>query len=114
MNCVNPLSKRKDKGLDFWADAPICVKCGVDGDKERNVIVPLRTVHFMAPHPVIEDRGCGVIACGAEFAGVMHSGEPDAVNCPNCRNTEAWKIADKIKNTSADEVVFVEANENGS
>jgi hypothetical protein len=101
---------------DFWGDAPTCKKCGADATQNdmANTVISLRTIHFMAPHAIIKNRGCGVLACGQKpTETTMHSAEPDAVNCPNCRLTDVWKTANDAKQKSVDEVELKEET-NGS
>ena len=86
-------------GVDFFADAPVCPTCKLDGADKRhgNKIVACKIIHFDPPHPSVKDAGLGHLACSpSKVIGkvdAMATGVPDVVNCPLCRATDDWKIA---------------------
>jgi hypothetical protein len=89
---------------------PTCPKCGTKANdpKHGRIIVRMTAIHFDAPSHVAT-HGVGFRACdptkriqvgggiipGLEAPNPFHggTGDPDAVNCPECRQTEAWKTA---------------------
>ncbi len=80
------------------APRPTCPGCGVNPDQEPELasfIQPLETIHFDPPHPIVRFRGKGHLACNParRVAGMRATGEPAVVNCPACRQTDAWKTA---------------------
>lgn len=91
-NCVNDSGR---PGFDFLAEVCKCPKCGVDPVMENKRfegrIVRLEITHFDPPHPFVKGCGTNLPACGKPRASVNSmSGEPSAVNCPNCRKTQAF------------------------
>jgi hypothetical protein len=103
--CQNePCSEDVYKRLifDFWSTEPVCPKCGSDGRDPvfGKVIIALNTIHFDPPTKV---RGIGKRhrACDPSKPTVAvnehsthgGSGHPDAVNCRECRESEAYRLA---------------------
>lgn len=85
-------------GASFQSDRQACAACGVDAQAEprfAGVVVPVETVHFDPPHPVVRGYGTGRLACDPrkQVAGSRATGEPSVVNCPACRATPEWKRA---------------------
>ena len=81
-------------GRDFEADKPVCPTCTLDGGHAdgAGVVVRRETVHYQLPHKVLKVRGSGVRACDGKPAAASYtSPEPSAVNCPECRKTEAFR-----------------------
>lgn len=97
--CYRCRTDRGQPGRDFIAEAPKCPACGLDAadPKLGRLIVQCRVVHFEAQHPTLAGEGfgigCGELACGVPRKGLMVTGDPAAVNCPNCLRTDAWKDA---------------------
>lgn len=83
--------------FDFEADLPVCPKCAADMRKPRSGVLKLECVHYDPPGDLVIDqfrRGKNEAACapGKPFRGFA-SGAPDAVTCPACKRTEAWREA---------------------
>lgn len=90
-------------GAPFEADRPVCPHCGLDRDASpeyRSYIADRELVHFDPPHPIIADRGMNRTACSNQPLGgdprnggktVIASGDREAVTCPACKMTEAFK-----------------------
>jgi hypothetical protein len=77
--------------FDFWTERPICPKCGTDGKQMPDIVIPLAVVHFDPPSHV-KNRGQRIAACDSQgYGGRAVSGNPNVVNCPECRATAAWK-----------------------
>lgn len=77
---------------------PGCKACGVDPDTDPALvgyILPLETIHFDPPHPIVRFKGRGHLACNpaVRVAGKRATGEPSVVNCEACRATDVWKKA---------------------
>lgn len=101
--CYNP--KCADSaalpGHDFAAEEPKCPKCKTSADHPRfgHLITPLKLIHFEV-ESAVGGAGVGYPACqqptGNENnvrGNFRSSGAPDAVNCPACRETKAFKAA---------------------
>lgn len=82
--------------FDFWAEKPVCPKCGADGKVMPDVVIPLSIIHFDAPTNVY-GRGERVAACtGRPHNGQPASGNPEVVNCPECKTKPAYlKLAEE-------------------
>jgi hypothetical protein len=84
--------------FDFWAERPVCPKCGADGKIMPNVVIPLVLMHFDPPSKVF-GRGMRILACtrkGYGQANVSVTGNPTCVNCPDCKKSaEYLAIADE-------------------
>jgi hypothetical protein len=106
--CYNCTDATDMPGKDFAADLPKCPYCGLDGSpgtRFENRIVQLRAIHFDPPHPTVKNAGTGLPACGRPRVGNMAmSGDPDAVNCPACRESAAWKERKRLKDSGPDDV----------
>ena len=79
--------------FDFWSERPVCPKCKVDGKAMPQVVFPLEIHHFDPPSavPGVHTR---LLACtGRTGGGAMMTGNPNHVNCPECRATDAFKKA---------------------
>lgn len=79
--------------FDFWAEKPICPKCGVDAAKMPHVVIQLEVVHFDPPSKVF-GRGQRIVACtrrGYGASNVIVTGNPTSVNCPECKATKEWR-----------------------
>lgn len=106
--CYNCNNDKGDPGLDFYGDKPICPKCGLDGTNQRyrGLFAALKVIHFDAPDPALakgsgrHTRGIGHAACDPKLkvGTVQATGEPTVVNCPACRESQAWIDADKTVN----------------
>ena len=82
------------KPHEFTAEKPICPRCGLDGTQPRDaeLILLLTVIHFDAPSRV-PNRGVGYLACQPDTPlgrGHVATGLPAVVNCPACRETEAF------------------------
>lgn len=101
--CYNPKCTTHPAGMpgyDFTADVPVCPKCGVDARQPRfaNLIVTRTLIHFDPPSGVVPGYGKNVCVCdGKPLGGRVSSGDPDAVNCPACRESAEWQDAQKGK-----------------
>lgn len=105
--CYNCLDAREIPGRDFLADKPVCPNCNLDGtpgSRFENRIVALRTVHFDPPHPSVKGAGVGLPACGGKREGAMMSGDPNAVNCPKCKTTPAFKARKAAWDSTPDDI----------
>ncbi len=80
-------------GFHFEADAPVCPKCKVDARSEERfkyLITPRKVIHYDPPHPAVDGVGMGYVLCSktpifeVTVRGGQVSGEPKAVNCPQC------------------------------
>jgi len=87
-----------DTAHEFVSSEPVCPQCGADARKEREqrFIVPLVTIHFDPPHPVIRGEGQHVMACTGRGwpPGTTASGETTIVSCTACRETEVFKAVE--------------------
>jgi len=108
LRCLNPLcADERGQPHGFVSPEPKCPKCGIEAKHPRfgGMIQRLAKIHFDPPAGV-PGFGCGhracettrTIAAQADAAGnpePFHggTGDPDAVTCPECRETEAWKQA---------------------
>ena len=83
--------------FDFWAEKPVCPKCGTDRKLHPDTVIELALTHFDPPHPTIKRKGQRVLACtGKPFEGQHATGNPSVVNCPGCKATDIWKkVADE-------------------
>lgn len=101
--CYNPTCADKPglPGHDFTGEKAKCDRCGTTADHPRfgHMIVQLKLIHWEPPSHV-EGVGVGHPACQPapeKETGVRGafktSGAPDAVNCPACRETEAFQAA---------------------
>ncbi len=116
--CYNCDNEHGNPGLDFLGDEPKCPQCGLDGTDKRykHLFAALKVIHFDAPDPSLVKgsgritRGVGHAACNPEIkvGKVMASGEPNAVNCPACKDTEVWKLADKTSKLNPEDDFPVE------
>jgi hypothetical protein len=94
--CYNCLDDRAIPGRDFFADTPVCPKCGADKSDPQaaNTVVACRIVHLEPPHPFLVNKGTGTIACGfVRTPDTRITGETLATNCPKCRASDAYKAA---------------------
>lgn len=121
--CWNPkcADKQGIPGHDFTSEDHVgtCDKCGLKSDDARfgKLIVPRVVIHFDAPSGIVEGAGVNYAACSAEFTrtkGYRMSGEPVAVNCPLCRETEVFKKHDHDAKLHPDYDVPVEIKQDGS
>lgn len=81
--------------MEFIAAAPVCPQCKLDGGqpKYRRFIQQLVIIHYDPPDDVAPGVGQNVTLCGGEPVWQLirkkpyeqASGEPEAVNCPACR-----------------------------
>lgn len=79
-------------GFDFSSHDPQCPQCKATD----NAILPLVTIHFYTPDqangPIVGENGKRFrVACkpnSRNIHGVPCSGEPRAVNCPECIKTK--------------------------
>lgn len=83
-------------GGSFEHDRQECRACGIDAAAEprfAGVVIPVETIHYDPPHPVVRGHGTGFLACdpSRRVAGSRATGEPSVVNCPRCRETGVWK-----------------------
>jgi hypothetical protein len=82
---------------EFAADLPVCPGCAVDARNPRyaGVVTGLAVIHFDPPDPVVPAMGQNVLACDPSkpIGGHMASGAHDAVNCPACRGSEAFRAS---------------------
>lgn len=98
--CQNPACSTDHAGrliFDFWADKPVCPKCGTDSKTMPHVVIELSVVHFDPPSKV-EGRGLRILACTKRGYGGGESvtGCPSAVNCRECIASPEWqKIAEE-------------------
>ena len=110
--CVNCVAPNGTHGVDFFADKPVCPTCKTDGTDKRfgRMIVACRITHFDPPHPTVNNAGLGVLACDPtkRLGGAMATGDPGVVTCPLCRQSEAWKKAAAVAD-STDSVEGVES-----
>jgi len=103
--CYNCTGDDGMAGVDFFAEKPVCPTCKLDGAEPRFAgrIVQCRIIHFDPPHPVAAGAGLNHLACDPTKkigkVNVVATGVPDVVNCPACRETEAWKAAKKANET---------------
>lgn len=86
-NCVHPTSG--SPGVDFVGPAGKCPACGAEESSGR--VAQRSTIHFDPPHPVLKAKGTNRRPCdGKPVAGGMATGEPSAVNCPDCRGSKPF------------------------
>ena len=94
--CYSPNGK---VGFSFESDQPVCPKCEINkNDTELgHFIVERVTIHYDPPHPKVNGKGKGYISCDKtvkvfEVArrGQQASGEPIAVNCSKCKESDEW------------------------
>lgn len=84
-------------GVKFESEKPVCPECGADGDSPDSggCVAPRVVIHFIPPHPVVKNRGTGVLACDPKtrvgLHGMMATGDPREATCPACRASDAWK-----------------------
>jgi hypothetical protein len=100
--CQNPDCTTDAAGRlihDFWAEAPVCPRCGLDGRTPlgRDVVVALELLHFAEP-TAVRGKSTGRPACDGRgrigvFPYVHVTAYAPAANCPKCRRTEAWQRA---------------------
>ena len=109
--CRDTVPGRRPEPFTFAATDPVCPKCQTDQrGRFGRLVQRLVCIHFDPPAH-IPGFGLGTRACnpdvGIQVAGgpdgtddnwmpnPFHAGtaEPDAVNCPACRATEAWRKA---------------------
>jgi predicted nucleic-acid-binding Zn-ribbon protein len=104
--CYHCRNEKDVPGRPFVADGPKCPNCGLDAAADKQVahlIVPLKTIHFEAPHAIVAGVGSGSLACGTKPGGVMVSREIVAVNCPKCLASEAGQKAHRATAATGDE-----------
>jgi hypothetical protein len=88
-------------GHPFEAEKPVCPKCGMDRDADpthAQYITERVVIHLEPPHAVKFDRGAGHAACNPDLkvgrvvkgVRVVTTGEPLAVTCEACKQTEAF------------------------
>lgn len=89
---------------DFEAEKPACAGCGVDpaaDPRDAGLIVPLVLTHFDPPAQRV-GRGRGHAACDPKLRvgspRCAFTGEPAAVNCPDCQKAEAFVASDGVSN----------------
>lgn len=115
--CMNPRCQEKDLAMGrFWSVEPVCPQCGIEAKDQKfgHLIVRLSVVHLDPPTD-IPGIGWNVRACDETkiiqvsegASGIPNpyhigSGNVNAVNCPECKNTSAYKAA-----------LAVESNEDG-
>lgn len=88
-------------GKDFAAEVPVCPDCKIDGrvPKYASYVVALKVIHFDPPDPVLGKlqgrlrRGLNHAACNPALpvGKCLASGDPAAVNCPACQQTDIYK-----------------------
>lgn len=94
--CYNPKCMEEGAskpGWDFIANEAKCPKCGIDSANAvlGKFVVPLVWIHFEPPSGVVEGVGSRILACtGKPSTGFRVSGEPSAVNCPECIATAVY------------------------
>lgn len=90
--CYNCVGTNGVPGVDFIAEQPVCPTCSTDGTQPRfkHLLVACKVIHFDPPHPTVENRGLGELACGTPWKGKRASGAPVAVNCPACKATPIY------------------------
>ena len=92
--CYNCKNEAGIPGRDFIGEGSACPECKLDTNKDKRFagrIIRLEITHFDPPHPFVKGCGTNLPACGKPRASVNSmSGEPSAVNCPNCRKTQAF------------------------
>lgn len=122
--CLSPERKAIGKpGYEFevlsTVENPACPSCGtpIKSDRGERVIHPISVIHFEAPAKAAPNSiraktassagrgggmylntGSGVIACNTSrvSTGKIHtSGEPKAVTCPKCKETDVYKTMTK-------------------
>lgn len=112
--CQNEACSTDDHGrliFDFWAEQPVCPKCGADGreGKFRHIVIALSLVHFDPPSQV---RGVGqrTKACDSlHYAnGQVATGNPNSVTCPVCKATDVYQ---RVAEQWGMEVVAMAENE---
>jgi hypothetical protein len=94
--CWNCTDDRGNPGKDFAGTEPVCPGCGLDARTPdgKDAVVARATIHLDPPHPVRRNKGTGKRACDGKPVGTgMASGVPDAVTCPACRATAAYRAA---------------------
>lgn len=101
LRCLNMNCSRDPHGrpqFDFVLEdtaPPICPECQTDMRQRPDFVIKRKLMHYDPPHPKLANRGQGKAACGqggwTPNAGIGYTGDPGAVNCPRCRETEAWK-----------------------
>lgn len=98
--CYNCQDVEGMPGHDFYGEAPVCDKCGLDGTKPQyaRFFAVCKAIHFNPPDPAFAKghivHGLGHPACGVKFIrGVMLTNAPKAVNCEACKATEEWIAA---------------------
>lgn len=107
--CLNPKCADTDlrPGHEFVFEGDPndvkCPKCGITLKHPANIARYLHSlvpVHYLPPDPIIETEPGLEMACqpGKPRSG-MQTAEPQAVTCPMCLETEAYKAA-KSKQTS--------------
>lgn len=98
-SCTEDLAGRL--GFDFWAEKPICPKCGANpvNPQHRTTVVPLIVTHFLVKDPKGKIVGNGSmmrIACSPALTRVPFPPVGQAtrsfsvVTCPLCKATPEW------------------------
>lgn len=120
--CTNPRCSvgRRRPEFNFESGASRCPKCGASwADPEtKDLIQRLVTIHYDPPHPIREGRGKNHLACDpsrpSTGPNVVSSGDPVAVNCPRCRQTQVYLDNKPEGDPRLVEDVLVNVNENGT
>lgn len=97
--CYGCDDKKGQPGLDFESDTPVCPNCGADprsDPRDATIVIELANIHFEPPHPKRKGRGCGHLACDPKKSvpcgeSTKFTGEPSAVTCKRCRESDVWK-----------------------
>ena len=82
---------------NFQAAKDLCPNCGADGKdpKAGGVIAPRMVIHLDPPHAILHSKGLGFHACDPTAQvgtkGMRATGDPMAVTCPACMETDAFK-----------------------
>lgn len=92
---------------EFEAEKPACVECGVDSQKDpadRGIVQEIAMIHFDPPSRR-PGQGLGYAACDSKkkigTPKCQFTGEPTAVTCKACQESEAFKAADGMSNGPA-------------
>jgi hypothetical protein len=96
--CLNPKCADDPNGKlghDFYWEAPICPKCGIDGrsPKYGRFMEVLTTIHYDPPEGIVDGVGKNIALCNGKTSyelGMARpleqvTGEPGSVTCPACK-----------------------------
>lgn len=105
--CNNPVHGLK--GREFEADPEACIcECGWEWKNEivrQGYMQELIILHFDPPSE-FPNRGLRHLACDPKTAvgssGSRATGEPSVVNCPRCKETDAFKNSARGANPMLD------------